>query len=63
MSVLGFTALHLQIAKFKFTHNSIICDQLPDTELLFGMDIQKKFSIFYTWDHEKTCYIKKMESS
>ena len=63
MSVLGFTALHLQIAEFKFTHNFIICDQLPDTELLFGMDIQKKFSISYAWDHEKTCYIQKDGSS
>ena len=26
----GSTALHLRIAKFKFTHNFIICDQLPE---------------------------------
>ena len=35
MMTLGSTALHLQIADFKFTHNFIICDQLPDTELIF----------------------------
>ena len=26
----------------------IICDQLPETELIFGIDIQRKFLIFYT---------------
>ena len=41
MSALGMTALHLRIAEFKFTHNFIICNQLPDMELIFGIDIQK----------------------
>ena len=55
---LGSTALHLWIAKFKFTHNFIICDQLPETELIFGIDIQKKFSLSYAWDKDKNCYIQ-----
>ena len=42
MMALGITALHLRIADFKFTHNFIIYDRLPDTEILFGIDIQKK---------------------
>ena len=37
MMTLGSTTLHLQIAEFKFTHNFIICDQLPDTELLLAL--------------------------
>ena len=41
MSALGMTVLHLRIAEFKFTHNFVICDWLPDTELFFGIDIQK----------------------
>ena len=45
---------------FKFTHNFIICDWLPDMELIFGIDIQKKkFTISYAWDKEKNCYIQK----
>ena len=36
MMALGSTALHLQIAEFKFTHNFIICDQLPETELILA---------------------------
>ena len=43
MTALGITAFHLRIEYFKFTHNFIICDRLPDTEILFGIDIQKKF--------------------
>ena len=53
MTALGITALHLRIADFKFTHNFVICDRLPDKELIFGIDIQKKFSISYAWDKEK----------
>ena len=50
ITTLGSTALHLQIADFKFTHNFIIHNQLPDTELIFGIDIQKRFSLSYTLD-------------
>ena len=35
MTTLGSMALHLCIADFKFTHNFLICNQLPDTELIF----------------------------
>ena len=59
MIALGMTALHLRIAEFKFTHNFIICDSLPDTEIIFGIDVQEKFSPSYTWDKEKNCYIQK----
>ena len=53
MSAIGTTALHLRIAEFKFMHNFIICDQLPERELIFGTDIQRKFSLSYAWDKEK----------
>ena len=59
MMALGSTALHLQIAEFKFTHNFIICDQLPETELIFGNKMQKKFSLSYAWDKEKNSYIQR----
>ena len=59
MMALGMTALHLRIADFKFTHNFIICDRLPDTEIIFGIDVQKKFILSYAWDKEKNCYIQK----
>ena len=55
MSALGATALHLRIAEFKFTHNFIISNQLPETELIFGIDIEKKFSLSYAWN----CYIQR----
>ena len=59
MSAIGTTALYLRIAEFKFTHNFIICDQLPEKELIFGIDIQRKFSLSYAWDKERNCYIQR----
>ena len=59
LSSLGATALQLGIAKFKFTHNFIICNQLPETELIFGINIQRKFSLSYAWDKERNCYIQR----
>ena len=58
MTVLGMTALHLQTVEFKFTYNFVICDKLPDTEILISIDIQK-FSLSYAWDKEKNCYIQR----
>ena len=43
MRTLGMTVLHLRIADFKCTHDFIICNRLLDTEIIFGIDIQKKF--------------------
>ena len=59
MTALGMTPLHLRTADFKFTHNFEIYNRLPDTEIIFGIDIQKKFSISYTWDKEKKCYLQR----
>ena len=59
MSAIGTTALHLWIAEFKFMHTFIICDKLPETELIFGIDIQGKFSLSSTWDKESNCYIQR----
>ena len=53
MTALGMTGLHLRIAVFKFIHTFIICDRLPDTEILFGIDIHKQFSLTNAWDREK----------
>ena len=60
MLALGSTVLHLQIAEFKFTHNFIICNQLPETELIIVIDIQKKFSLPYPWDKEKVATYNEM---
>ena len=53
MMALGSTTQHLWIAEFKFTHNFIICDQQPETQLIFGINIQKKFSLSYAWVKNK----------
>ena len=59
MTALGMTALHLRIADFKLTYNFVICDRLTDTEIIFGIDIQKKFLLSYTWDKEMNFYIQR----
>ena len=58
MTALGIAALHLRIAYFKFTHNFVICNTLPDTEIIFGIDIEKKFSISFASNMAKNCYIQ-----
>ena len=40
----------------------MISNRLPDTENIFGIDVQKKFSISYAWDKAKNCYIQKTEN-
>ena len=50
MTALGITTLQLWIVDFKFAHNFIVCDRLPDTEILFGIDVQKTFALSYAWD-------------
>ena len=59
MTALGMKALLVRIADFKFTHNFIICDRLLDIGIIFGIDIQKKFSLSYAWAKEKNCYKQK----
>ena len=59
MTTFGSTALHLCITDFKLTHNFIICNQLPDTDLILGIDIQKKFLLSYAWDKDHQCYIQR----
>ena len=49
MTTLGMTGLHLRTADFKFTHNFVIWDRLPDMEIIFDIDIQKKFSLSYAF--------------
>ena len=59
MTTLVITTPQLWTADFKFSHNFIICDRLPDTEILFCIDVQKKFALSYAWDQEKNSYIQK----
>ena len=41
MTALEIMTLQLRIADFTFSHNFIICDRLPEMELLFAIDVQK----------------------
>ena len=48
MSSLCKATLHLHNANFKFSHTFIICDKLTETDILFGKDIQKRYSLSYS---------------
>ena len=55
ITALGITSLQLRMADFKFSDNFIIFARLPDTELLLGINVQKKFTMSCAWDQEKYC--------
>ena len=63
MTALGMTALHLQIVEFKLTHNFVICARLPNTEIIFDIDIQKKFSLYMLGTKKRTVIYKGMVNS
>ena len=61
-SWMGKATLCLHIADFKFSHTFIICDKLPETDILVGIDIQKKYSLSYCWDSDKQLFIQRKGS-
>ena len=60
MMALGSTALHLWITEFKFSHNFIICNQLPETELIFWHQYSKEIFIILCFGQGKNCYIQRI---
>ena len=62
VSAMGATALHLRIAEFKFTHNFIICDQLPETDLIFGIHIQRNSYYLMPGTEKETVTYKRKEN-
>ena len=59
MSSLGKVTLYLCSANFRFSHTFVICDKLPDTNIFFGIDIQKRYSLSYSWDSDKQLLIQR----
>ena len=62
MSSMGKATLHLWIAHFKFPHTFIACDKLLGTDILFGIDIQKRYSLSYSSDSDKQLFIQRKGS-
>ena len=60
MTALGMTDLHLRIVEFNLTHNFVICNRLPDTEIIFVIDIPKEvFSFIHLGQGKKLLYTKR----
>ena len=63
MTSLCMMALHLRIADFKFTHNFIICDRLPDTGIIFwNRCSQESLHFLSCGTKRKIATYKKMEN-
>ena len=63
MTALGMTTLQLRIGDLKFSHIFVICDTLPKTEVLFGIDVQKKYTLSYAWEKKRIATYKRMVNS
>ena len=59
ISSLEKATLHLCIANLKCYHTFIVCDKLPDTDILFGKDIQKRSPLSYSLDVDKQLFIQR----
>ena len=58
MTALGITALHLSIVEFKFTHNFVICDRLPDRDYFQHRHTKEVFSFICLGQGKKLLYTK-----
>ena len=36
-----------------------MCDKLPETDFLFGIDLQQRYSLCYCWDLDRQLFIQK----
>ena len=59
MSSLGKATLHLCTPNFKFAHTFMICDNLPDMDILVCIDIKKRYSPSCSWDFNKQLFIQR----
>ena len=57
MCSLGKATLHLHIAKCKFSHTFVICDKLPDTDIVYEIDIE---NVIIGWNWSKDLYKQKI---
>ena len=63
MTAPGMTALHLRIADFKFTHHIVLCDRLPDTEVILELTFKRSFQFHMLGTWIKIVTYKEKKSS
>ena len=59
VSLMGKVTLHFCIVDFKFFHTFIIFDKLPEAAFLFGINLQKKYSLYYCWDLYRQLFMQR----
>ena len=58
MTALGMIALQLRIVEFKFTHNFVICNRLPDTDYFWHRHTKEVFSFICLGQGKELLYTK-----
>ena len=59
MSLMVKVTLHLYIADLKFLHTLFTCDKLPETDLLCGINLQKRNLLYYCWVSDRQLFIQR----
>ena len=59
MLSVGKVMLSLCIADFKFSHTFIICNKLPETDFLFAINLQKRYSLCYCRGSDRQLFIQR----
>ena len=62
MTALGMAASDLRIVEFKFTHNYVICDRLPDRDYFWHRHTEEVFSFICFGQGKELLYTKGMAS-
>ena len=62
MSFIEKASLHFHIADLKFLHTFVICSRLPEIDFLFGIDLQKLYSLSYCWDSDRQLFTQRKGS-
>ena len=60
MTALGMMVLQLRKTDVRFAYNFIICNRLPDTEILFDIDIHEKFPCYMPGIRKRTVTYRRM---
>ena len=57
MHIIRHATITLHLKNLRVTHHFIVDESLM-TDIILGIDFQRKYQISYDWDEEKQCYIR-----
>ena len=57
MHIIGHATITIHLRNLRVTHHFIVVESLM-TDVILGIDFQRKYRISYDWDDDKRCYIR-----